>query len=150
MHSSREGIKCASWLLHTSSAHLTHFLQHFYSIQHVRKDSCSHCYCSRCCYQRRCQPRRVVHQQMRLVSPHLLSLAAERLISICSLLSSIRPIIKNTANGVTYTGPWLAKGQGASSSVAENASSTFPHYTLSHLILLQISHPALTPLPLPT
>ncbi|KAG8738066.1 hypothetical protein FRC10_007311 [Ceratobasidium sp. 414] len=34
--------------------------------------------------------------------------------------SSIRPIIKNTANGVTYTGPWLAKGQGASSSVTEN------------------------------
>ncbi|QRV82630.1 hypothetical protein RhiJN_10645 [Ceratobasidium sp. AG-Ba] len=34
--------------------------------------------------------------------------------------SSIRPIIKNTANGVTYTGPWLAKGQGSSSSVAEN------------------------------
>ncbi|GAB1522492.1 hypothetical protein RhiTH_005612 [Rhizoctonia solani] len=34
--------------------------------------------------------------------------------------SSIRPIIKNTANGVTYTGPWLSKGQGSSSSVAEN------------------------------
>ncbi|KAF8756088.1 structural constituent of cell wall [Rhizoctonia solani] len=30
--------------------------------------------------------------------------------------SSIRPIIKNTANGVTYTGPWLSKGQGSSSS----------------------------------
>ncbi|KAF8711818.1 hypothetical protein RHS03_01361, partial [Rhizoctonia solani] len=30
--------------------------------------------------------------------------------------SNIRPIIKNTADGVTYTGPWLAKGQSSSSS----------------------------------
>ncbi|KAG8695017.1 hypothetical protein FRC08_008115 [Ceratobasidium sp. 394] len=32
----------------------------------------------------------------------------------------IRPIIKNTAKGVTYTGPWLAKGGSSSSSVPEN------------------------------
>ncbi|KAG9123700.1 hypothetical protein FRC07_014229 [Ceratobasidium sp. 392] len=32
----------------------------------------------------------------------------------------IRPIIKNTAQGVTYTGPWLKKGGSSSSSVPEN------------------------------
>ncbi|KAG9123703.1 hypothetical protein FRC07_014232 [Ceratobasidium sp. 392] len=50
--------------------------------------------------------------------------------------SSIRPIIKNTANGVTYTGPWLAKGQGASSSVAENVST--PLYLPSCAILMEL------------
>ncbi|KAH7335932.1 thaumatin [Rhizoctonia solani] len=34
--------------------------------------------------------------------------------------SNVRPIIKNTANGVSYTGPWLSKGQSSSSSIAEN------------------------------
>ncbi|KAG8738065.1 hypothetical protein FRC10_007310 [Ceratobasidium sp. 414] len=35
----------------------------------------------------------------------------------------IRPIIKNTAKGVTYTGPWLAKGGSSSNSVPENWAS---------------------------
>ncbi|CCO31260.1 hypothetical protein BN14_05298 [Rhizoctonia solani AG-1 IB] len=41
---------------------------------------------------------------------------------------NVRPIIKNTANGVSYTGPWLSKGQSSSSSIAENASP--PSYCL--------------------
>ncbi|KAG9123702.1 hypothetical protein FRC07_014231 [Ceratobasidium sp. 392] len=52
------------------------------------------------------------------------SVAANHAISMTNNCGvSVRPIIKNTANGVSFTGPWLAKGQSASSSVPENWAS---------------------------